>query len=654
MTRKLHFLILEDQKSETVAILRELRRVRVVFAARRVSSEADFLACLDTFHPDLILACYGMAGFSSNAMLASTAARCPGVPLIFYSSRPDVEIAMAAMRRGAADFVPLPQLDRLAPAVQRALCEAKERRQHKDAQPQAGTEPLALLDRAHSAVAVLNLDGSVRYWNESAERVYGWTAREVSKLGLLQTVYASRESSLQEIQKRVLEYGEWTGELRQKHRCGADLLVRSSRSLVRDESGRPQTILIINTDITKEESGRARHARACQLEKMGQAAGDIARELKTLLAPLIANLPPLRQKLHDAASLAILDNWNATTSYIGNILQSLLTFIPPAEGYKTPVRPLLLLEETALHARATYPKSMVIHTEAPRELPLVMGDTAQLRQVLASLCDNARDAMPKGGTIGLSACVTALSEKEAPLQASVRPGNYVMLSVSDNGEGMSSEVIARIFDPFFTTKRGQGRGLSLTAAWGIVKSHQGFFQIESNPGKGSQFRVYLPAASPLLGVDHESAHRPERRAKGETILCAEDEEAISRMVQLTLKRNGFNVLVARNGAEAIALFQQHRDEIQAVLTDINMPLKDGWQFITEVRKIDPAMRIVVMTGRLADETYEKADELKVCQVVEKPLGIGGVAQVMRRVLQESRPPRNPLWPSPDNGPRQDV
>jgi CheY-like chemotaxis protein len=247
------------------------------------------------------------------------------------------------------------------------------------------------------------------------------------------------------------------------------------------------------------------------------------------------------------------------------------------------------------------------------DLEEVAGDATQLQQVLLNLCVNARDAMPEGGKLMLGAENTVLTEPLPGTQPESRPGSYVVLRVQDNGSGMSPEVLEHIFEPFFTTKElGNGTGLGLPTALGIVRSHGGFLRVLSEMGEGSTFEVYLPAAprDPARTRKVEPKRRLTRGG-GELVLVVDDEASVRNISRELLSRFGYSVLSAGDGAEAIALVKQDQDRIKLVVTDLMMPNVDGLAMTRELKRLSPRLEVIATSGLTNDpQTLETLEELR--------------------------------------------
>ena len=258
-----------------------------------------------------------------------------------------------------------------------------------------------------------------------------------------------------------------------------------------------------------------------------------------------------------------------------------------------------------------------------------LGDATQIHQVLLNLCLNARDAMPDGGTLSLSAENVVLDDYYASQNLEAAPGAYVLLKASDTGSGIPPDIMEKIFDPFFTTKAsGHGTGLGLSTVLGIAKGHGGFVKVYSEPGRGSAFNVYLPAAPEAIAPEAAKKTDALPRGQGELILVVDDEKPILEMTQKVLERHGYQVLTAGDGTEALALFAQLREKIRVVLTDVSMPVMDGVALVRVLRKMEPGLNVIAASGR---GSGGKASDMKVLGI-EKFLAKPYAAEKLMKAL----------------------
>ncbi|MEO5959896.1 MAG: ATP-binding protein [Opitutaceae bacterium] len=292
-----------------------------------------------------------------------------------------------------------------------------------------------------------------------------------------------------------------------------------------------------------------------------------------------------------------------------------------------------LVKEMVEIMRETFQREIAVVEKLQANLRPITADATQIHQVLMNLCVNARDAMPKGGTITVAAQNLKIAKGDASPTPQRVPGLYVRLMVSDTGEGIAPENIDRIFEPFFTTKElGKGTGLGLSTVLGIVKSHGGFITVASEPGRGTAFSVHLPAS---LGAKElaEQSEGVRERGQQEMILVVDDEEPIRRSLCLFLGRQNYRVLAAADGREALALFSTNRDQVALVLTDIMMPGMNGVALIRALRETAPQLRIVAATGLHDQDRSEALAALGVKTILAKPCGHAEMLDAVQRELK---------------------
>jgi two-component system cell cycle sensor histidine kinase/response regulator CckA len=279
------------------------------------------------------------------------------------------------------------------------------------------------------------------------------------------------------------------------------------------------------------------------------------------------------------------------------MIKQVLSFARGVEGDRVSVQLKHIVKDLVKVLNETLPKSISVQYDISPELDLISADPTQIHQVLMNLCINARDAMPNGGTLSISAENINLDENYARMYIEAKAGRYVLLTVKDTGGGMPPEIQQRIFDPFFTTKEiGKGTGLGLSTALTIIKSHGGFINVYSEAGKGTQFTIYLPAAESQTSAKEIRTALPYPTGNGELVLVVDDEENIRQITKATLEKFGYRTLIAADGTEALAIYAQNAAEINLVLTDMAMPFMDGAATIRALRRLNPTLPIIAASG----------------------------------------------------------
>ena len=759
MPLHLRVLIVEDSEDDTLLLVRELRRGGYTLNYVRVDTADGMEAALNQQSWDIVIADYSLPSFSGLDALKLLLRRKLDLPFIIVSGTIGEDIAVAAMKAGAHDYIIKGNLTRLVPAVERELREAQERyRRHSAEQafqesedrfrtlcssapvaifqtdakgrltynnplwyeisgfneeeslgdgwtqaihpedrdavvqdwqrtvseqstwdleyrlltPQGelrwvralaspmysaegrflghvGTveditdrkqaaqkieEQAALLDISIDAIAVRDLQNHILFWNQGAERLYGWTKAEVLGRNAAQLLFKSGQTSptFKEIQKILAKDGKWQGEFQQITKDGKDIIVESRWTLMRDEAGNPKSILALSTDITQKKQLESQFLRAQRLESLGSLASGIAHDFNNILTPILAisQLLPLQLPNLDENTQQLLRILEGSAKRGADLVQQILSFTRGVEGSRTIVQVRHLLSDVAQVAQRTFPKFIETRTDINPELWTVFADPTQLHQVLMNLCVNARDAMPDGGILNISAENLWLDENNATaVHVDAKQGAYVAIAIADTGTGISSEIMDRIFDPFFTTKEvGKGTGLGLSTVMGIIRNHSGFITVNSEVGKGSCFKVYLPSREVRETKAVTDVELPN--GNGELILVVDDEVSICEIAKTTLESHNYRIFTASDGIGALALYAQHMDDISLVLIDMMMPVMDGASTILMLQRMNPKVQIIAMSGLMTSESPAQRKSLGIREFLAKPF----TAQVLLNTLHD--------------------
>jgi PAS domain S-box-containing protein len=387
-------------------------------------------------------------------------------------------------------------------------------------------------------------------------------------------------------------------------------------------------------DLTERKKVEKQFLRAQRMESIGTLAGGIAHDLNNLLAPIVMGVELLRQFGANSQSLPIIGTIEQSANRGVSLVKQVLSFARGVEGSRVATLVSLIMQEVREIADSTFPKNIMVETQNQKDLWMVQADPTQINQVILNLCVNARDAMPNGGRIRLAAKNVEIDQQYAVMNHGMIPGRYVLLEVVDGGTGIPKAIIDRIFEPFFTTKEvGKGTGLGLSTVLGIVRSHGGFVNVYSEPGNGTTFRVYLPALS-ADSVAGAKGHSEDQfpRGNGEQIMVVDDEASVLDITKQTLMAFGYRVLTAEDGAQAIALYAVHRDEISAVLTDIMMPIMDGSALIAALLRINPKARIIAASGLAANGNANRLPNVGAKHFLAKPYSADALLKVFKAVL----------------------
>ena len=490
-----------------------------------------------------------------------------------------------------------------------------------------------LIENSSDVIAVVNGGGVIQYQSPSTLRVLGYQPEEVLGQAVTSFIHPEdRGKAAQGIQRALsdvlisvpLEY-------RIRHRDGTWRIFQSiGRSM--GEASDDKVVVVNSRDVTDLHKLELQFLRAQRLEAIGTLSSGIAHDLNNILAPMLMIVPMLREKARDPQDTELLTMIEQGALRGANIIKQLLTFSRGVEGERGPVQVGHLLKEMVGLIRETFPRDLKIGENIPSNLWPVNADATQIHQVLLNLCVNARDAMPAGGKISLSAENVILDEAATAPHPAAKPGPFVRLTIADTGEGISRENLGRIFEPFFTTKEvGKGTGLGLSTVLGIVKSHGGFVTVYSEPGLGTTFNIHLPAIAGAVTTVAGAATRPQSGQR-ELILVVDDEAAIRRSLSLALEKENYRVVVAADGREALILFQANQGNLRLLLTDLMMPGMNGATLIRLLRAQAPHLRVIAASGLHDDQRRAELTALKVTSILAKPFRTEEVLAAVRREL----------------------
>jgi PAS domain S-box-containing protein len=487
-----------------------------------------------------------------------------------------------------------------------------------------------------SPVGIFRTDaqGQTTYVNPRWCQITGLSAKDGLGEGWLRAVHPQdREQVAQGWREAVQSPHSSTADYRFLHPDGTVAWVMGQAVPERDNAGRVVGYVGTITDVTEKKKLESRLLRSQRLESVGRLASGIAHDLNNILAPMLMSAPVLREAIQDPDIRQLVDTIESSAVRGAGVIKQLLTFSRGLEGERVPVQLKSLVLDMLTIIRETFPKNIIAVREAPAGTWLVRGDATQLHQILMNLCVNARDAMPNGGKLTLELENVEVNEAVASMNPDACPGRYVALSVTDTGTGIPPENLDKIFDPFFTTKEvGQGTGLGLSTVIGIVKSHGGFVQVNSRLGEGTQFKVYLPACDTPKDSEKKRKPDPLAQGQGELVLLVDDEESIRRVARQALERHGYRMIEASDGTQGLAQYTQHQSEVRLVITDLAMPFMDGLALIHALRKLNPQVKIIAMSGHQSKASAGHLPRDSVQALLAKPFDAAELLQALRQAL----------------------
>jgi len=630
--QRVRVLHLEDNENDHVLMAETLSANELDCEFTLAKNRDEFEDALRRDEFDLIISDFTLPSYDGLRALSLAQELHPETPFVFFSGSIGEDIAVDSLQHGAVDYILKQRPGRLVPAIRRALHNARERvrLQHAD---QIIREQGALLDKASDAIMVCDLAGRIIYWNKGAEKIYGWIAEESLGKNVLHLLFNGiLTPQIEETFKTALGQDEWGGELQKVAKDGRRVIVQARSTLIRDAQGRPQSLLVINTDITERKLLEEQFLRAQRLESLGALVSGIAHDLNNALTPILIGASILRGETLSREGESVLGTMESSAQRGAEMIRQVLAFARGGDSGRVIIRVDQIVKEMGRIITDTFPKNIECRINADKNCSPVSGAPTQLHQILMNLCVNARDAMPVGGVVTLSTQNVRLDTAAAAKIPDAKPGNYLCVSVADTGTGIPAAQLEKLFQPFFTTKTAdKGTGLGLSTSLSIAKNHGGFITVKSEVGCGTEFKLFLPA---LIGAAEGEA-APQKPAPpvggGQCILIIDDEESMLALIRTTLENYHYRVITAASGPEAVVRLAQKTDDVNLVITDIEMPFMDGFATIKALRKVKSNLKIVVATGSKQEKAVD-GHGLKTDAFIYKPFTTDQLLKTVHEVL----------------------
>lgn len=637
---ELRVLIVEDSDDDAELVVRSLLTGGYHPLWKRVETESAMSQAIEESTWDIIISDYNLPRFSGEGALRTLKESGLDIPFIIVSGTIGEDIAVTAMKAGAHDYIMKGNLTRLVPAVEREVRDAQVRRSRKFAEESLRRQAL-ILENMAEGVMVTEVDGRITFTNPACDAMFGFPLGGLAGetfFALTEGEPEARSKLFDEILSTLKNQHVWAGEIRYVRMNQTPFLTHARvRSLQIDKR---VLLVFVQQDITERKLLEAQFLRAQRLESIGTLAGGIAHDLNNVLSPILLCAQILHKHFSDGEMKKMVEMIAVSARRGSDLVKQVLSFARGIEGQRVSLSMAPLIGEVQKIIQETFPKSIVPKIEISDPLSHVLGDSTQLHQVLMNIIVNARDAMPKGGILHIVCENIVLDELYARLHIDARPGPYVVITISDTGQGMPPAVKERIFEPFYTTKdASKGTGLGLSTVLGIVRSHGGLIHVYSEEGKGSTFKIYLPAIGSSGRSYGEEEIGQSPISSGELILLVDDEAAIRQVTQATLESHGYRVLTAGDGAEAIVIFTKQGKEISLVLTDMMMPVLDGPTTIKALKKIDPGVRIIASSGWMSDNHLDAIRKEDVSAYLMKPFTAELLLSTIHHVLNSETGPR---------------
>jgi PAS domain S-box-containing protein len=592
MTEQLRVLLVEDSPDDAKLVVRELRRHHPGVHVERVENAPAMRAALDTGSWDVIISDWQLPTFSGLGALEVLKQAQRHIAFIIVSGSVPDQAAVEAMRAGAHDYVFKDNLSRLSPVVEREVREGRARtalRQRRD-------EDQRFFDLSLDMLCIAGFDGYFKRLNPAWGATLGWSVEELLARPWIDVVHPDDRQATLDAAAQLADHATKLISFENRYRCKDGkycALLWTAASFV-DE----RLIYAAARDVTARKKLEGQFLQSQKMEAVGRLAGGVAHDFNNVLSVVLSYTAlllddlkpgdPLRDdisEIHLAGKRATELTRQLLAFSRQQVLQPQIVDLNEVIGGMEKMLHRLVREDIALS---------LIPAAA---LGKVRVDPGQLEQIVMNIVVNARDAMPHGGTISIETANVELDDEYVRDHVEARPGRYVRLTVSDTGTGMDADTRARVFEPFFTTKpKHQGTGLGLSTVYGIVQQSGGTVTAHSEPGHGTTFKIYLPRTDLEATAPAASVVTAGVLTGTETILLVEDEDQVRVLARTILQRNGYHVLTAHNGGEALLVCEQYGETIQLLLTDVVMPRMSGPQLAERLAGMRPAMKVLFMSG----------------------------------------------------------
>ena len=633
-------LLLEDVPADAALIQRELTKAGLVFVSQRVDTRAAFEEALRVFSPDVILSDHGLPGFDGAAALQLVKERFPTLPVILVTGSLNEETAVEFMKAGAADYVLKDHLTRLPQSIKRALSESRLREERELAVAALRTSEeqyRALFENTPYPMWVFDLDThKLLAVNGAAVAHYGYRREEFLALRIedlrppedipeLERHLATRPSGYRT-----------TGPWRHRKKDGTIIQVETSGHEI-PFAGRRAELVVID-DVTERRRLEEQFRQAQKMEAVGRLAAGVAHDFNNLLTAILGTTDLMIEDLPaDHPNREGLLDIRGAAERAAVLTRQLLTFSRQQVVSPRVLRLNELITDLVKLLRRLLGEDVTIATALDPDCGPVKADPGQLEQVIVNLSVNARDAMPNGGRLMLEAKNVDLDGDYPTERVTIPAGRYVMLAVTDTGTGMDAKIKARIFEPFFTTKPvGKGTGLGLATVYGVVQQIGGYIWLYTELGHGTSFKIYLPRVDAVETEAASEASLAGALDGSETVLVAEDEEAVRQIIEKALDAHGYRVLSARDGAEALERASAYAGQIDLLVTDVVMPDMNGRELSRRLVENRPNLRTLYLSGYTDDAILHRGVLQQGVAFLQKPFSLRMLARKVREVI-EARP-----------------
>jgi two-component system cell cycle sensor histidine kinase/response regulator CckA len=645
MSHAIRALILEDNRSDALPLLSALQNDGFEVEYVHVDSEDDFRRALDQDF-DVILSDYSLPQFDALRALAIGRERAPDVPFIMISGTIGEDTAVEVMKAGAADYLLKDRLGRLGGAVARGLELRRVKREKHEAERMAYLRDRAI-EACSQAVVIadaLSPDMPVLYANQAFEAITGYRRDEVvgRNCRFLQGPETD-PAAVTAVRQALLTGRPCAVEILNYRKDGTRFWNALTVAPVRDAAGRVTHFVGTQSDVTEKKTLERQLLQAQKLEAVGRLAGGIAHDFNNLLTIILGYSEFVLSEPHSEEAPELIREIQRAGERAASLTRQLLLF-----SRKHVAAPQVFNLNEVVNAAQKLLQRLIgddlrLATDLDPTECYVQADPSQVEQVLMNLVVNARDAMPKGGDVRITTRNVPCGEWANPDPTLSLPGSgssaeeWVRLSVADTGHGMDEATLQRIFEPFFTTKEGgKGTGLGLSMVFGVIKQAGGAIEVQSRPGAGATFDIYLPSAKEILRRTALSVeYRPPRGS--ETVLLVEDNADVRSFTRMALEGHGYAVLEADGGPAALELARRHTGPLHLLVTDVVMPEMSGRELAEKLHEEFKQLEVLYVSGFMEEALIHYGVRTGSVAFLQKPFTSGALARRVRDLLD-----RHPL------------
>jgi PAS domain S-box-containing protein len=622
MNEFIKILLVEDDKIDRAAIERQVKKDQLPYDIVSVNTVADALAQLQKGGIDLALIDHKLPDGTG----LDVQEQAGDIPCIFITGETDQAIAVKAMKAGAYDFLVKDSrreyLQLLPTVIQIAL---------KRRQTQVQMElQRRIIGSVGEMILLIDETGELVYVNAAVENTLGYKKEKVLGSGLWDLMFPDPERRL-ELRSQAAERARGEKppinyDLELQHKDGN--LVWTSWT----ESRAPEGLICVGRDITQRKQNEKAVIMASRMEATTTLAGGIAHDFNNLMFGVLGNAELLKKKFMDRSdAVEMLDSISNSALQSKNLAQQILDYSRGGKYHPQVLDLSTEIQKTLHFQERSFPPGIQIEHDFEPNLMKVEVDPAQMSEIIVYICQNAIEAVEDKGHIKISLKNVKIDNNFSATHPGLNPGSHVCLSIEDDGCGMNQQTLDKVFEPFFTTKF-QGRGLGLSAVYGIVKNHNGYISIESEEGRGALVNIYLPAVKEEIKKPLKPEPTITQYKGNETILLIDDDKMVIEIIQQMIKYFGYKVLTAKNGKEAVEIARSFKEEIHLAILDMVMPVMDGAEAYPLLKEARPNMKVIVCSSYELDEKASSVLDSGADAFFPKPFCMNELGWEIRKVL----------------------